>query len=161
MRLGYWERNEMKAKQYIDKQELHDELCKSKQTGQPTVGVCEMFRRMSDHVLRSPKFRGYPKDIREDMGTESLIKCINQIANYDDTKPDCCFAYFSRCVYCAIIDYLRKYYRRLNNERQFMRDYADWIEQESPRTARAIRNNLLDENTTHQIERTSKPWARN
>lgn len=147
------------SKQYINKQELHDELVKSKTQGQPTVAVCNMFREMSDHILRSPRFRNYPHDIKEDMGTEALIKCIKQISTYNADKPDCCFAYFSRCVYCAIIDYLRKHYRRINNERQYLRDYADEIEQQSPKTAKMIRDRLLDEDNTYRLERTSTPWA--
>lgn len=115
---------------------------------------------MTSHILRSPRLRDYPHDIKEDMGSDAMIKCIKQIANYDDTKPDCCFAYYSRCIYCAITDYLRKYYRRLNNERQYLRDYANEIEQDYPGKARMIRDRLLDEDTTHRIERTSTPWAR-
>lgn len=111
---------------YQDPKELSEELIRSQRSGQPSVRLCEIFRCMAEHFLHSPRYARYPPDVKEDLVSACLIKCIKSIKNYkpddQDSNP---FSYYTRTIettiwtqlkrrakYSAMIDELTKQYLR-------------------------------------------------
>lgn len=99
-----------------------------------------MFRRIIDGMMSGPRFRGYDFHMKQDMASFTLEKCIRNIKNYRKERKASCFSYFTRCVECGIVEYLRKHYKRVNAMRELMLDAADEVEHIDPLAAKKIRD---------------------
>lgn len=83
-----------------------------------------MFKLMVNHILRSKSFSNYNQDLKDDLASHALEKCIKNIKNYKKEKADVCFNYYTRTIFCAFMDVLGKYYKHKNliRELEEMRD---------------------------------------
>lgn len=98
-----------------------------------------MFRTIATHLLGDSRFKRYPNDVKDDLVSEGLLRCIKNIKNYKPEFRSSCFGYYSRCVECAFLGYLKKHYRYLNIKRDLAIDFADEVESYSPEMAQRIR----------------------
>lgn len=64
---------------YIDQNELYDEYKKSVEGGQCTEKLGEMFLTLTDHMLRSPNFNRYPKEVKEDLRGHAIVKLMKSL----------------------------------------------------------------------------------
>ena len=85
-----------------------------------------MFKLMISHILRHSNFANYHTDLKEDLASIALEKCIKNIKNYKKEKADVCFNYYTRTIFCAFLDGLGKYYKHKNliRELEAQRDAA-------------------------------------
>ena len=70
---------------YLDQKELYNEYKKSVEDGQCTEKLGEMFITLTDHILRSPNFNRYPKEVKEDLqghALEKLMKSLRTVKLY-------------------------------------------------------------------------------
>lgn len=99
-----------------------------------------MFRKIIDGMMSGPRFRGYDFHMKQDMASFTLEKCIRNIKNYRKERKASCFSYFTRCVECGIVEYLRKHYKRVNAMRELMLNAAEGVEAIDPVAAKKIRD---------------------
>ena len=52
---------------YIDQKELYNEYKKSVEDCQCTEKLGEMFLTITYHILRSPSFNRYPREVKEEL----------------------------------------------------------------------------------------------
>lgn len=64
---------------YLEAQELYDEYKKSVEAGQCTEKLGEMFLTLTDHMLRSPNFNRYPKEVKEDLQGHAIVKLMKSL----------------------------------------------------------------------------------
>ena len=64
---------------YLEAQELYDEYKKSVEGGQCTEKLGEMFLTLICHILRSPNFNRYPKELKEDLSGHALEKLMKSL----------------------------------------------------------------------------------
>ena len=64
---------------YLEAQELYDEYKKSVEGGQCTEKLGEMFLTLTEHMLRSPSFNRYPKEVRSDLRGHALEKLMKSL----------------------------------------------------------------------------------
>jgi len=99
-----------------------------------------MFRTIAQRLMGDSRFRNYPTDIKEELISESLLRCISNIKNYKPEYRDKCFSYFTRCCETSCFAYLKRHYRYLNIKRDLAIDFADEVESYSPEMAQRIRD---------------------
>ena len=58
---------------------MYDEYKKSVEEGQCTEKLGEMFLTLTDHMLRSPNFNRYPKEVKEDLRGQALEKLMKSL----------------------------------------------------------------------------------
>ena len=56
------------------------------------------------------------------MAQEACLKIIRNLHNMKEEKRKSFFSYWSCCCYSAFITYLRKHYKRTNEQRQYLLD---------------------------------------
>ena len=64
---------------YLDAQELYNEYKKSVEDGQCTEKLGEMFLTLTDHILRSPSFNRYSKELKEDLSGHAIVKLMKSL----------------------------------------------------------------------------------
>lgn len=64
---------------YLEAQELYNEYKKSVEAGQCTEKLGEMFLTLTEHMLRSPNFNRYPKEIKEDLCGHAIVKLMKSL----------------------------------------------------------------------------------
>ena len=131
-------------KLYLTNERLAAAINESQQKGEPTVEVCECFKLIATHLLGSPRYRGYSKQMHEDLVSAALIKCIKNIHNFKPEKGGSCFNYYTRCAEHAFWGVLAKHYRHLNTQRKIVMDYVDRLEEVDPKAAQYIRDRQLN-----------------
>lgn len=138
---------------YVTKEALAHQLGLSQSKGEPTAEVCQMFRDIAVNMLKGPRYRRYPENLKEDLASAALLKCVRNIRNYRPEYASGCFSYFTRCCEHAFWECLERHYRQMNIRRKLTRDYADSIRQMNPAEAKRLMDGLLDEDTTHILDR--------
>ena len=131
-------------KPYLTNERLAAAIAESQQKGEPTVEVCRCFRLIATHLLGSPRYRWYSKQMHEDLVSAALIKCIKNIHNFKPEKGGSCFNYYTRCTEHAFWEVLIRYYKQLNLQRELTLKYADEIEQFDSKAAQWIRDKQLE-----------------
>ena len=107
---------------YIDNQDLMSEWLNWVASGETpeerTISepLAKMMKLISDRILQSRYFGGYPVSTREDMAQEAILKMIRNLKNYKSERGTL-FSYLSRICFCSNATYLKKHYRRRNAER--------------------------------------------
>jgi len=68
--------------------------------------VAESFMKLVNHIGSRPNFMGYT--YLEDMKGDALFLCVKYAHNFDPTKSNNAFAYFSQVVFNAFKQFLNK-----------------------------------------------------
>ena len=116
---------------YLDAQELYDEYKKSVEEGQCTERLGELFLTLTNHILRSPNFNRYPKEVKEDLCGHAIVKLMKSLKTVKcELMPQQIFNFATRTVYTAFLSELGKHYKFENLKRKVTKDYlmkADFI----------------------------------
>ena len=116
---------------YLEAQELYDEYKKSVEAGQCTEKLGEMFLTLTNHILRSPNFNRYPKEVKEDLCGHAIVKLMKSLKTvklYLTSQQ--IFNFATRTVYNAYFSELARHYKFENLKRKVTKDYlmkADFI----------------------------------
>ena len=58
---------------------MYDEYKKSVEGGRCTEKLGEMFLTLTNHILRSPNFNRYPKEVKEDLCGHAIVKLMKSL----------------------------------------------------------------------------------
>ena len=117
---------------YLEAQELYDEYKKSVEAGQCTEKLGEMFLTLTNHILRSPNFNRYPKEVKEDLCGHAIVKLMKSLKTvklYLTSQQ--IFNFATRTVYNAYFSELARHYKFENLKRKVTKDYlmkSDFID---------------------------------
>ena len=127
---------------YIDQNELYDEYKKSVEDGQCTEKLGEMFMTLTNHILRSPSFNRYPKELKEDLSGHAIVKLMKSLktVNLEFTHQQI-FNFATRTVYTAFLSELGRHYKQENTKRAATRKYLE----SSPFIDVRIRDQMISE----------------
>ena len=128
-------KNEQKMKEnkrnYLEAEELYNEYKKSVEDGKCTDKLGLMFITLTNHILRSPSFNRYPKEMKEDLQGHAIVKLIKSLKTVKfDFTPHQIFNFATRSVYTAFLSELSRHYKHENTKREMTKDYlmkADFI----------------------------------
>ena len=116
---------------YLEAQELYDEYKKSVENDQCSEKLGLMFLTLTDHILRSPSFNRYPKEVKEDLSGHAIVKLMKSLKTVKlDLTPQNIFNFATRTVYTAFLSELGRHYKQENIKRKMTKDYlmkADFI----------------------------------
>ena len=116
---------------YIDQKELYDEYKKSVEDGQCTERLGELFLTLADHILRSPNFNRYPKEVKEYLQGHAIVKLMKSLKTVKlEFTAQQIFNFATRTVYTAFLSELGRHYKFENLKRKVTKDYlmkADFI----------------------------------
>ena len=123
-------KNEQKMKEnkrnYLEAQDLYDQYKKSVEDGQCTAKLGEMFLTLTEHILRSPSFNRYPKEMKEDLQGHAIVKLIKSLKTVKlDFTPHQIFNFATRSVYTAFLSELQRHYKYENTKRAATRKYLE------------------------------------
>ena len=111
---------------YLDQNELYDEYKKSVENDQCTERLGELFLTLIAHILRSPNFNRYPKEVKEDLCGHALEKLMKSLKT---VKLACThqqiFNFATRTVYNAFFSELARHYKYENIKRAATRKYLE------------------------------------
>lgn len=136
---------------YLTSQQLSKELIASQQDGQPTEQLCLYFKLIATKLLGSPKYRGYPYHLKEDMTSAALVKCLKNVHNFKIEYSDKTFSYYTRCCEFAFWEVLGLHYQQVNIMRDLSLEYANSIESFMPREAKMIRDSQIEVEHTKRL----------
>jgi len=74
---------------------------------------------IATHLLEHTRFSRYPKQEKDDMRQEGVLKCVKNLKNFNPEKGTI-FNYFTRCCWTAYIVHLTEYYKDLNEKRELI-----------------------------------------
>ena len=127
---------------YLEAQELYDEYKKSVEAGQCTEKLGEMFLTLTDHMLRSPNFNRYPKEVKEDLRGHAIVKLMKSLMTVNLAfTPHQIFNFATRSAYTAFLSELSRHYRQANIKRAVTRKYLEG----SPFIDARTRENMISE----------------
>ena len=90
-----------------------------------------MFITLTDHMLRSPNFNRYPKEVKEDLSGHAIVKLMKSLKTVKlEFTPHQIFNFATRSVYTAFLSELGRHYKFENLKRKVTKDYlmkADFI----------------------------------
>ena len=111
---------------YLEAEELYDEYKKSVEAGQCTERLGEMFLTLTDHMLRSPNFNRYPKELKEDLRGHAIVKLMKSLKTVKlEFTPHQIFNFATRAVYTAFLSELGRHYKFENTKRAATRKYLE------------------------------------
>ena len=111
---------------YIDQKELYDEYKKSVENDQCTERLGEMFLTLTDHILRSPSFNRYPKEVKEDLQGHAIVKLMKSLKTVKlYLTPQQIFNFATRTVYTAFLSELGRHYKQEGIKRAATRKYLE------------------------------------
>ena len=111
---------------YLEAQDLYDEYKKSVEDGQCTDKLGEMFLTLIAHMLRSPNFNRYPKEVKEDLQGHAIVKLMKSLktVNLAFTNQQI-FNFATRTVYTAFLSELGRHYKQEGIKRAATRKYLE------------------------------------
>ena len=116
---------------YLEAQDLYDQYKKSVEDGQCTEKLGEMFLTLTSHMLRSPNFNRYPKEVKEDLRGHAIVKLMKSLKTVKlYLTAQQVFNFATRTVYTAFLSELSRHYKFENLKRKVTKDYlmkADFI----------------------------------
>ena len=87
------------SKLNVDKKEFYNEIKKSKELGELTPKAVDIFIKMAEHAIRNSSL-SYPQKIdEEDCIQSALCDCIKYWKNFDETRFDNPFAFFTSIIF--------------------------------------------------------------
>lgn len=111
---------------YIDQNELYDEYKKSVDNDQCTERLGELFQTLICHMLRSPNFNRYPKEVKEDLSGHAIVKLMKSLKTVKlEFTPQQIFNFATRTVYTAFLSELGRHYKQENIKRAATRKYLE------------------------------------
>ena len=111
---------------YLEAEELYNEYKKSVEDGKCTDKLGEMFLTLTEHILRSPSFNRYPKEMKEDLQGHAIVKLIKSLKTVKlDFTPHQIFNFATRSVYTAFLSELSRHYKHENTKRAATRKYLE------------------------------------
>ena len=111
---------------YLDQKELYDEYKKSVDNDQCTEKLGVLFITLTNHILRSPNFNRYPKELKEDLQGHALEKLMKSLKTVRlDFTPHQIFNFATRTVYTAFLSELGRHYKQENTKRAATRKYLE------------------------------------
>ena len=85
-----------------------------------------MFITLTNHILRSPSFNRYPKEMKEDLQGHAIVKLIKSLKTVKlDFTPHQIFNFATRSVYTAFLSELSRHYKHENTKRAATRKYLE------------------------------------
>ena len=116
---------------YIDQKELYNEYKKSVEDDQCSEKLGTMFLTITEHILRSPNFNRYPKEVKEDLQGHAIVKLMKSLKTVKlSLTAQNIFNFATRTVYTAFLSELGRHYKFENLKRKVTKDYlmkADFI----------------------------------
>lgn len=117
---------ETKKRNYIEAQDLYDQYKKSVEDGQCTEKLGAMFLTLTEHMLRSPSFNRYPKEVKEDLQGHAIVKLMKSLNTVKLTfTPHQIFNFATRSIYTAFLSELGRHYKQENIKRAATRKYLE------------------------------------
>ena len=111
---------------YLEAQDLYDQYKKSVEDGQCTEKLGEMFLTLTEHLLRSPNFNRYPKEVKEDLQGHAIVKLMKSLKTVKlEFTPHQIFNFATRSVYTAFLSELGRHYKYENTKRAATRKYLE------------------------------------
>ena len=127
---------------YLDQKELYNEYKKSVEGGQCTERLGELFLTLTYHILRSPNFNRYSKEVKEDLSghaLEKLMKSLKTVKLHFTAQQ--IFNFATRTVYTAFLSELGRHYKQEGIKRAATRKYLE----SSPFIDVRTREQMIDE----------------
>ena len=111
---------------YLEAEELYNEYKKSVEDGQCTERLGEMFLTLTDHMLRSPNFNRYPKELKEDLRGHAIVKLMKSLKTVKlEFTPHQIFNFATRAAYTAFLSELGRHYKQEGIKRAATRKYLE------------------------------------
>ena len=127
---------------YLDAQELYDEYKKSVEDGQCTEKLGELFLTLTYHMLRSPNFNRYPKEVKEDLQGHAIMKLMKSLKTVKlEFTTQQIFNFATRTIYTAFLSELSRHYKFENLKRKVTKEYLMKSDFVDPR----IRDQMISE----------------
>lgn len=105
---------------------MYDEYKKSVEGGQCTEKLGEMFLTLTNHILRSPNFNRYPKELKEDLRGHAIVKLMKSLTTVNLAfTPHQIFNFATRAAYTAFLSELSRHYKQANIKRAATRKYLE------------------------------------
>ena len=102
-------------KNYIDNDELEQELKKYIETEIVSERLGQILIDFHDHILQHKNFRGYRQDLKDEMKSYSLYRIIKRgLKTWNPNNGGKAFSYLTRAIFMNFITVISKYYRKLN-----------------------------------------------
>ena len=140
---------------YIDQNELYDEYKKSVENDQCTVRLGEMFLTLTSHILRSPSFNRYTKEVKEELRGHALEKLMKSLKTVKlDLASQQIFNFATRTVYNAYFSELARHYKQEGIKRAATRKYLEGSPFIDTRTREQMINEI--DQFENEIERKKK-----
>lgn len=107
-------------KNYLDKQDMMEELRRSHEQGKPTERLGEMFMMLCEKYSHNHMFRDYERRygraFKEDLLSSGLVACSRAWDKFDIENFDNPFSFFTTCIFRAYIGFLSKEYNYGNTK---------------------------------------------
>ena len=133
---------ENNKRNYLEAQDLYDEYKKSVEDGQCIDKLGVMFLTLIAHMLRSPNFNRYPKEVKEDLSGHALEKLMKSLKTVKlEFTPHQIFNFATRTIYTAFLSELGRHYKQENIKRAATRKYLE----SSPFIDVRIRDQMISE----------------
>ena len=111
---------------YLEAEELYNEYKKSVEDGKCTDKLGLMFITLTNHILRSPSFNRYPKEMKEDLQGHAIVQLIKSLKTVKlNFTPHQIFNFATRSVYTAFLSELGRHYKYENTKRAATRKYLE------------------------------------
>ena len=111
---------------YIDQNELYDEYKKSVENDQCSEKLGLMFITLTNHILRSPNFNRYHKEVKEDLQGHAIVKLMKSLKTVKlDLTSQQIFNFATRTVYNAYFSELARHYKQEGIKRAATRKYLE------------------------------------
>ena len=117
---------ENNKRNYLEAQDLYDQYKKSVEDGKCTEKLGEMYLTLTEHLLRSPNFNRYPKEVKEDLRGHALEKLMKSLKTVKlEFTPHQIFNFATRTIYTAFLSELGRHYKYENTKRAATRKYLE------------------------------------
>ena len=111
---------------YLEAEDLYDQYKKSVEDGQCTEKLGTMFLTITEHMLRSPNFNRYPKEVKEDLQGHAIVKLMKSLKTVKlEFTPHQIFNFATRTIYTAFLSELSRHYKQEGIKRAATRKYLE------------------------------------
>ena len=85
-----------------------------------------MFLTITEHMLRSPNFNRYSKEVKEDLQGHAIVKLMKSLTTVNLAfTPHQIFNFATRTIYTAFLSELGRHYKQENIKRAATRKYLE------------------------------------
>lgn len=109
-------------KKYLTNNDLYNEIKKYNSNGIISEELHMMFWMMCNNIINRPRFCRYTAEWKEDMITESYLKCIKVLPKFNIEKPNP-FSYFTSVISNCYIDFIKSENKYLDLKRKLTEKY--------------------------------------